>query len=137
MKKSFWNNGSSTENCSIWNKQFSPLKMDQITRGDKESFIDKKNRIACVGKSDVGKKILTSKEKNNNKRISSLTGTKSQIRQCFFLSKASWVYNKQKIKYWCAVHRMSLPLENISNSAAKNSSFNRVTKLPQEILKET
>ena len=42
-----------------------------------------------------------------------------------------------KIKYWCAIHRMSLPLENISNSAAKNSSFNCVTKLPLEILKET
>ena len=58
--------------------------MDQITQEDKESFIDKKNRIASVGKSDVGKKILTSKERNNNKRISSLTGTKSQIRQYFF-----------------------------------------------------
>ena len=33
-----------------------------------------------------------------------------------------------KIKYWCAIHRMSLPLENISNSAAKNSSllFNKI-----------
>ena len=61
--------------------------MDQITQGDKESFIDKKNRIASVGKSDFGKKILTSKEKNNNKRISSLTGTKSQIRQYFFFRK--------------------------------------------------
>ena len=61
--------------------------MDQITQGDKESFIDKKNRIASVGKSDVGKKILTSKEKNNNKRISSLTGTNSQIRQYFFFRK--------------------------------------------------
>ena len=35
----------------------------------------------------VGKKILTSKEKNDNKRISSLTGTKSQIRQYFFFRK--------------------------------------------------
>ena len=61
--------------------------MDQITRGDKESFIDKKNRIASVGKSDVGIKILTSKEKNINKRISSLKGTKSQIRQRFFFRK--------------------------------------------------
>ena len=61
--------------------------MDQITQGDKESFIDKKNRIVSVGKSDVGKKILTSKEKNNNKRISSLTGTKNQIRQYFFFRK--------------------------------------------------
>ena len=72
--------------------------MDQITQEDKESFIDKKNRIASVGKSDVGKKILTSKEKNNNKRISSLTGTKSQIRQYFFFQKpaefiTNWKYN--------------------------------------------
>ena len=58
--------------------------MDQITQGDKESFIDKKNRITSVGKSDVGKKILTSKAKNNNERMSSLKGTKSQIRQRFF-----------------------------------------------------
>ena len=111
--------------------------MDQITQGDKESFIDKKNRIASVGKSDVGKKILTSKEKNNNKRISSLTGTKSQIRQYFFFRKPAEFITKLKIKYWCAIHRMSLPLENISNSAAKNSSFNCVTKLPLGILKET
>ena len=112
--------------------------MDQITQGDKESSIDKKNRIASVGKSGVGKKILTSKEKNNNKRISGLTGTKLEPNKTIlFFLKASQVYNKMKIKYWCAIHRMSLPLENISNSAAKNSSFNCVTKLPLGILKET
>ena len=70
--------------------------MDQITWGDKESFIDKKNRIASVGKSDVGKKILTSKEKNNNKRISSLKGTKSQIRQHFFFVKPTEFITKWK-----------------------------------------
>ena len=103
--------------------------MDLITWGDKESFIDKKNRIASVGKSDVGKKILTSKEKSNNKRISSLKGTKSQIRQHFFFSKASRVYNKMKIKYWCAGHHMSLPLENVSNSAAKKFKFQLCNKI--------
>ena len=46
--------------------------MDQITQGDKESFIDKKKRIASVGKSDVGKKILTSKEKITIKEFPAL-----------------------------------------------------------------
>ena len=54
------------EKFSMWNKQFSTTKTDQITRRDKESLI--RNIVASIGKSDVGEKSNQQMEKYKNKK---------------------------------------------------------------------